>query len=59
MVSPTASSGLPPTCSPGSVRISACWIDGQPYSQFDAAALTVQLPESTARLNVKVTLTPN
>jgi hypothetical protein len=44
---------------PGSVRISACWIDGQPYSQFDAAALTVQLPESTARLNVKVTLTPN
>jgi hypothetical protein len=44
---------------PGSVRISACTIDGQPYTNFDAAALTVQLPQSASRLSVKVTLTPN
>jgi hypothetical protein len=44
---------------PGSVLISACWIDGQPYQQFDAAQLSVQLPESANRLSVKVTLTPN
>lgn len=44
---------------PGSVRITACLIDGQPYSNFDAEALSVQLPESSSRLTVKVTLTPN
>jgi hypothetical protein len=44
---------------PGSVRITACMIDGEPYTNFDAAALSVQLPESSSRLQVKVTLTPN
>jgi hypothetical protein len=43
----------------GSVRITACTIDGQPYSNYDAAGLSVQLPDSSSRLQVKVTLTPN
>jgi hypothetical protein len=41
------------------VRITACTIDGQPYDNFDATALCVRLPESSQRLSVKVTLTPN
>jgi hypothetical protein len=44
---------------PGSVRITACTIDGAPYENYDASALSVQLPESSERLSVKVTLTPN
>jgi hypothetical protein len=44
---------------PGSVRITACTIDGQPYDNFDATHLCVRLPESSQRLSVKVTLTPN
>lgn len=43
----------------GSVRISACTIDGSPYGDYDANALLVNLPESKSRLQVKVTLTPN
>jgi mannose/cellobiose epimerase-like protein (N-acyl-D-glucosamine 2-epimerase family) len=41
-----------------SVRLTSCEIDGQAYSQFDQDNLTVQLPDSAARLSVKVTLTP-
>jgi hypothetical protein len=44
---------------PGSVRITACTIDGQPYTNYDSAGLSVQLPDSASRLQVKVTLTPN
>lgn len=43
----------------GSVRITACTIDGAPYQNFNAEGLYVQLPDSNQRLNVKVTLTPN
>jgi hypothetical protein len=43
----------------GSVRITDCTIDGQPYSNYDAAGLSVQLPDASSRLQVKVTLTPN
>lgn len=43
----------------GSVRITACTIDGSSYSNFNADQLVVQLPESASRLNIKVTLTPN
>ena len=43
----------------GSVRITACTIDGAPYSNFNADGLYVELPDSAQRLNVKVTLTPN
>jgi mannose/cellobiose epimerase-like protein (N-acyl-D-glucosamine 2-epimerase family)/anti-anti-sigma regulatory factor len=30
---------------PGSIRIEAVWINGNPYANFDAKALTVTLPE--------------
>jgi len=43
---------------PGSVAITACEIDGQPYNNFDAEKLFVTLPASDSRLSVKVTLTP-
>ncbi|GAB3162091.1 hypothetical protein GCM10027059_13960 [Myceligenerans halotolerans] len=48
----------PDALPPGSVRISAVTIDGVQYDGFDAAALTVTLPESPDRLTVKVTLVP-
>jgi len=44
---------------PGSVRITACTIDGQTYNNYDAESLFVRLPDSTQRLRIKVTLTPN
>ena len=43
----------------GSVRITACTIDGQPYNNFNSEELYVQLPASDNRLSVKVTVTPN
>lgn len=43
----------------GSLKITACEIDGNPYDNFDAYALTVKLPQSEHRLKVKVTVTPN
>ena len=42
----------------GSIRISAVEIDGKPYSNFDAAGLTVKLPASEQSVRVKVTLEP-
>jgi mannose/cellobiose epimerase-like protein (N-acyl-D-glucosamine 2-epimerase family) len=42
----------------GSLRITHCEIDGQPYADFDAEALTVKLPSADRRLRVKVTVTP-
>jgi len=44
---------------PGSVRITACTIDGQPYTNYNAEELYVQLPASDKRLSAKVTVTPN
>ena len=44
---------------PGSMRITACTIDGQPYNNFNSEKLYVQLPTSDNRLSVKVTVTPN
>jgi mannose/cellobiose epimerase-like protein (N-acyl-D-glucosamine 2-epimerase family) len=43
----------------GSIRIGQCWVDNQPYTDFDADALTVKLPESTDRVKVKVQIVPN
>jgi hypothetical protein len=40
----------------GSINIIGCEIDGKKYDNFDANALTVQLPESDTRLKVKVTV---
>ena len=43
---------------PGSVRIGRVWIDDAEHTDFDADALTVQLPESDHDLRVKVRLVP-
>jgi len=43
---------------PGRVKITACEIDGKPYTKYDAAAMTVTLPDASTDLRVKVTLTP-
>ena len=42
----------------GSLIISKCEINGQDYTNYDAEGLTVKLPDSADRLNVKVTVTP-
>src|SRR5262249_51794081 len=34
---------------PGSIRIDQVWIDGQPYKEFDANALTVKLPAPSGK----------
>ncbi|WP_164102829.1 AGE family epimerase/isomerase [Candidatus Laterigemmans baculatus] len=44
---------------PGSIRIGAVEIDGQPYEDYDADQLIVRLPESEQRVKVKVTVVPN
>jgi mannose/cellobiose epimerase-like protein (N-acyl-D-glucosamine 2-epimerase family) len=42
----------------GSIRVGKVWIDGKPYDKFEADALTVKLPDSKQRLNVKVRIDP-
>jgi mannose/cellobiose epimerase-like protein (N-acyl-D-glucosamine 2-epimerase family) len=37
----------------GRVRVSAVWVDGEPYTDFDAAALTVKLPDTKQPVRVK------
>jgi anti-anti-sigma factor len=39
---------------PGSIRIEQVWIDGQPWSEFDAERLTVTLPPPGQEVSVKV-----
>lgn len=43
---------------PGRVRLGGVWIDGQPYPNFNASALTVQLPQSDQSLRVRVRIDP-
>jgi mannose/cellobiose epimerase-like protein (N-acyl-D-glucosamine 2-epimerase family) len=43
---------------PGSIRIGAVEIDGKPYANFDAAGLTVKLPETPEQVRVKVQVEP-
>jgi mannose/cellobiose epimerase-like protein (N-acyl-D-glucosamine 2-epimerase family) len=43
---------------PGSVKIDRVEIDGEPYSNFDAQGLTVNLPKTNERVKVKVTIVP-
>jgi mannose/cellobiose epimerase-like protein (N-acyl-D-glucosamine 2-epimerase family) len=43
---------------PGSVTLQDVEIDGKPYEVFDARRLTVELPESSERLTVRVTIVP-
>lgn len=42
----------------GSVRIAAVWVDGNPWTRFDAEKLTVQLPDLASRPKIKVRLEP-
>ncbi|CAN5720269.1 hypothetical protein BH23DEI1_BH23DEI1_08040 [soil metagenome] len=42
----------------GSVTISDVWLDGKPYDRYDAAGLTVTLPDDDTRHTVKVRLQP-
>jgi mannose/cellobiose epimerase-like protein (N-acyl-D-glucosamine 2-epimerase family) len=42
----------------GSIHIEACWIDGNPYNEFDPSGLTVKLPGSDTRQTVKVKISP-
>ena len=39
---------------PGSIRIEQVWIDGQPWTDFDAEKLTVNLPPPASEVAVKV-----
>lgn len=39
---------------PGSILIEECFVDGKPYKHYDPKALTVKLPETNERVQVKV-----
>lgn len=43
---------------PGSVQIGEVWLNGRPYSNFNAADLTVKLPSERVDMKVKVRLLP-
>lgn len=43
---------------PGRVTLTSVTIDGEPYSVFDAEALTISLPDSQFDLRVTATITP-
>jgi len=43
---------------PGSIKITQCWIDDVEYTNFDADALTVKLPETDTQVRVKVRIAP-
>ncbi len=42
----------------GSVRLAQVWVDGDSYHDFDAERMTVTLPETDKRVQVKVLLQP-
>ncbi len=44
---------------PGSIKIGSCEIDGEPYKDYDAEALIVNLPKTKDRVKVKVKIVPN
>lgn len=43
---------------PGRARIGEVWVDGEPYTDFDAEALTVRLPAGDRRRTIRVRLQP-
>jgi len=43
---------------PGRVRLEKVWVDGQPYNDFDAERMTVNLPQTDRRVQVRVLLQP-
>ena len=42
----------------GSIFLEECWINGKPHDDFDPKELTVNLPKSEKRLEVKVKVSP-
>ena len=42
----------------GRARLEKVWIDGLPYSDFDAERMTVNLPQTDRRVQVKALLQP-
>ncbi len=42
----------------GSIKIGSVEIDGVPYDDFDAEALTVTIPQSDKRVKIKVQIVP-
>jgi mannose/cellobiose epimerase-like protein (N-acyl-D-glucosamine 2-epimerase family) len=42
----------------GSIAIDSCEIDGRPYDKFDAASLTVRLPDTREQVRVRVKVAP-
>lgn len=44
---------------PGSIRIGEVEVDGAPYADFDAEALTVRVPEGKKRVKIKVRIVPS
>ena len=44
---------------PGSVRIGNVWANGEPYSDFDADGLTVNVPPTGERMTFRVHIIPN
>jgi mannose/cellobiose epimerase-like protein (N-acyl-D-glucosamine 2-epimerase family) len=43
---------------PGRAALQHVWIDDEPYTNFDAKALAVRLPDATQPVRVKVTIAP-
>ncbi|MBW4618814.1 MAG: AGE family epimerase/isomerase [Cyanosarcina radialis HA8281-LM2] len=43
---------------PGSVRIDEVWLNGQSYTDFDAAALTIKLPTDLTEMKFRVRIVP-
>jgi anti-anti-sigma factor len=48
----------PDLFAPDNIRITDVWIEDQPYQEFDAEALTVQLPEGSEQVRVRVRILP-
>ncbi|MFJ6676190.1 AGE family epimerase/isomerase [Actinosynnema sp. NPDC091369] len=48
----------PDALPPGRVRLEWVEVDGRPYSDFDAAAMTVRLPDSESDVTVRAHLAP-
>jgi hypothetical protein len=42
----------------GSIKIESVEVDGKPYADFDAEALTVTIPQSDQRVKIKVRIVP-
>jgi hypothetical protein len=48
----------PDALPPGRVRLDWVEVDGHPYAGFDAAGMTVKLPDSASALTVRAHLVP-